>query len=208
MLACFHVNGHAMLRFEVLAGLPGYGPMPLPFAAGAYRGAWSGHSEGFIVRFHPKSRETWVGNFQPETGGWRGILRHPNGNHLVVVASGFGYIVDPETCQLVSMLDGCIQHALALPDLDAIIFSDGLRFEAITSGGVWWQSSRISWDEIRNIKIEGAILHGEASSVPAPSDGDWVPFTLDLTTGQCEGGVFEQKMRRAVRVTRTRNSLD
>ena len=192
-----------MLRYEVLLDLPAYGPMPLPFSAGEWAGAWGGHREGLVVRFHPNTGEAWVGNFQPGSSGWEGVLEHPNGQHLIVVARGQGYVVDPEGHQLLSRLSGNIQHVVPLPELGALVFSGGLGFEAIKKDGIWWQSPRISWDEIRNIKVEGTILRGEAST-PTPDGNKWAPFTVDLMTGQCEGGIYQDQIRRAIPVKPSR----
>ncbi len=165
--------------------------------ANAWQGAWSGHSEGLVVCFYPDSADTWIANFQPGSGsGWEGVLEHPDKHHVMAFARGQGYIVDPSLRRLVSTLSGSIQHVIGLPHLEAIAISDGLGFEAIKADGVWWRSTRISWDEIRVLKLEGTVLRGEAS-VP---EGDWVPFTLDLATGRCEDGIYEYQMRRAIPV--------
>ena len=184
-------------RYQILPGLPPDGPTAVPIGADGWTGAWGGHREGLVIRFYPDTSETWVANFQPGSGGWEGVLEHPNGKHLIVLARCQGYVVDPATRQRVQTFSGCIQHVIELPDLDAIVFSDGLGFEAIKSDGIWWRSPRISWDEIRNIKVEGTILRGEASS-PIGGGNTWVPFTLDLMTGQCEDGVYERDMQRAI----------
>jgi hypothetical protein len=129
------------------------------------------------------------------------VLEHPNGQHLIVVARGHGYVVDPKARQVVSRFAGDIQHVVPLPELGALVFSDGLGFEAIEKDGLWWQSPRISWDEIRNIKVEGTILRGEAS-MPTPDGNKWAPFTVDLMTGQSENGTYQ--IRRAIPVKPSR----
>jgi hypothetical protein len=161
----------------------------------------SGHREGFVVRFNPDTPDEWVGNFQPGYGGWEGVLVHPDGKHAIVVSGGEGYVVDPRTRELAHVFFNSIQYAIELPYLQAVILSDGIRFEAIRGDGIWWTSPRISWDEIRAIKIEGTILRGEASS-PVGDSNAWVPFTLDLLTGRCEDGVYDRDMRRAIPVRR------
>lgn len=192
-----------MLRYEVLPGLPAAGPMSLPINAGEWAGAWGGQREGFVVRFHPNTGEAWVGNFQPGSNGWEGVLEHPNGQHLIVVARGQGYIVDPQAHQVVSRFSRDVQHVIPLPELGAIVFSDGLGFEAIKEDGMWWQSPRISWDEIRNINVEGTILRGEAS-MPMPDGNTWVSFTVDLMTGHSEDGTYQSQIRRSIPVKPSR----
>jgi hypothetical protein len=184
-----------LLRHEVLPGLPPYGPTATPFGCDdGFLGGWSGHCEGFVVRFYPQAGEPWVGNFQPGTAGLDGALHHPDGQHLIIFARGQGYVLDPETRHLALTFAGSIQHAIELRDPKAIVFCDGLRFEAINRDGVWWTSPRISWDEIRNIRVEGMVLRGEASE---PGCELWHPFTVDLMTGRCEDGIYEEQMRRA-----------
>src|SRR3990172_3937129 len=103
-----------MPRYQVLPGLPADGPVAVPFGAGGWTGAWRGHREGFVVRFYPETNETWVANFQPGLGRWEGVLEHPNGKHLIVLARGQGYVVDPAARQLVQTLSGSIQHVVEL----------------------------------------------------------------------------------------------
>jgi hypothetical protein len=193
-----------MPRYEILPGLPGLGPLPLPFGAGGSIGGWSGHGEGFVVRFDPQEGRPWVGNFQPGNGsvGWEGVLEHPNGKDVIVVARGQGYVVDPEAQQLVSIISGYIEHVIRLPELGAVAIFDGLGIEAINYDGRWWRTQRISWDEIRNIKVEGTILRGEAST---PDGQEWAPFTVDLMTGECKDGIYEETMRGAMRFKPSRD---
>lgn len=182
-----------MLRYQVLPGLPAYGPMAVPFGG-------SGHREGLVVRFNPDTAEAWVGNFQPGVIGLEGVREHPNGKHAIVVSHGQGYVVDPVTRELETILGHSIRHAIELPQLQAVVFCDGIGFEAIRRDGIWWTSPRISWDEVRNIGVEGPVLRGEAFSPCHSKDGIWVPFTLDLMTGRCEDGIYERDMRNAISI--------
>ncbi|WP_374368853.1 hypothetical protein [Dongia sp.] len=173
-------------RFEILPGFPTTGPLPQAIGNGE---SWGGHSEGFVVRFYPSSGAPWVGNFKPWASGaylWHGVAEHPDGQHLIVVARGMAYLVDPENPESAKYVDANIQHVISLPELGAVLISDGLSFTAIRKDGVWWESDRISWDEFRNIRIENETLHGDASS----PDETWWPFSLDLLTGRSEGGSF------------------
>jgi hypothetical protein len=43
--------------------------------------------------------------------------------------------------------------------------------------------------------IEGHKLYGDALT---PIGEMWVPFTVDLRTGECQDGVYEADMRRAI----------
>jgi hypothetical protein len=64
-----------MASFEILPGLPPYGP-----PAEAFPGNYGKHREGFVVRFTPDEGESWAGNFQPGARGCDGVFAHPNAN--------------------------------------------------------------------------------------------------------------------------------
>jgi len=66
--------------------------------------------------------------------------------------------------------------------------------ETINKEGRWWRTPRISWDGIRHIKIEGANLYGEAFT---PVGEMWVPFAVDLRTGECAGSAYEARHARS-----------
>src|SRR5262245_11223124 len=79
-------------KYELLPGLPPYGPLAEPFTAtgqGTYR-------EGLVVRFETDDGQSWVGNFQRGYSGFEMAIDHPNGREVVVIAGGQGYVVNPE----------------------------------------------------------------------------------------------------------------
>jgi hypothetical protein len=129
--------------------LPPYGA-PARFFSADGTGA---HREGFVIRFLPQSGEPWVGNFQPGSSGPDTVLEHPEGRHLIAVSKGKGYVVDPEAGALVARLGGDLEHVIPIPSLGTIVFSDGIRFQAIGADGVRWTSPRVSWDGVRNLEV-------------------------------------------------------
>ena len=177
-----------MARFEILSGLPAYGPTAEAFSATGP----GKHREGFVVRFGANAESEWVGNFQPGLGGLSGVFEHPNGTELIVIASGRGYIVDPSSRQCSSTFGAHIQSAFEIQDRRMIIFGNGLWFEAIGTSGRVWRSDRVSWDGMRNLSIDGLTLSGEAYDI---SD-NWVPFELDIASGNFTGGSYNGLQRR------------
>jgi hypothetical protein len=173
------------IRYEILPGLPPYGPPALTFSSTG-RGK---HQEGFVVRFFTASGEEWVGNFISGLDGISGVFPHPNGHHLIVFSAGQGYVVDPETRQCVHTFSGQALDVIPIPQLEAFVVGNGLWFEAIDRNGLWWRSRRISWDGMRNIKVADVSLSGEAYD-PLSGTEEWRPFTLDLTTGEAKGGSY------------------
>lgn len=181
------------MRFEKLPGLPPYGPTALAFGG-------PDHREGLVIRFCAATG-TWIGNFHGGYGRAEAVLEHPDKRHIVVLYCGQGYMVDPDAPRAVSTFGGGVQEVFSVPEFDAILFVDDLGLETINGQGLWWRSSRISWDGIRRISIDGVTLHGEAFT---PVGEIWVPFTVDLRTGECRDGIYEADMRRARRVHRPR----
>jgi hypothetical protein len=171
-----------MARFEVLSGLPPYGPLAESFSATGH----GRHREGFVVRFVSKSGDQWVGNFQPGLGGCSIVLEHPDGTNLIVIAGGQGYVVDPECRQCLAMFGADIQSTFHSPEIAAFIFENGLWFEAIGRSGHLWRSERISWDGMKDLVVDGLAVTGSAWHY---SDR-WLPFRLNLMNGDFTGGSY------------------
>jgi hypothetical protein len=169
-------------NFVVLTGLPPYGPPAEPFSATGC----GVHSEGFVVRFTDSQGLDWIGNFQPGLGGTSSAVEHPDGRRVLVIASGQGYVVDPDDRSHRDYLGSQIEDILPVASLGVLI-GNGLWFEAIGPGGSLWISDRISWDGMQGLKIEGQSLIGESWD---PLTDKWVSFELDLVTGHSLGGSF------------------
>jgi hypothetical protein len=181
--------------FEILPGLPPYGPAAEPFpedGGQAYR-------EGLVVEFRPRGRPSWVANFQKGASGVDAVVRHPDQDHVIVVAGGTGFIVDPvsrrQTHQF--LLSGAISFLQSLPELNLVVVGDGLRIAACLADDTGWCTERISWDGMRNITVSGSTLRGEAWS---PVSDRWYPFVVDLLTGKMSGAIYPQEMANAIRI--------
>ncbi len=171
-----------MSLYEILPGLPPYGPEALPFSATG-RGT---HSEGFVIRFLPYTDISWVGNFQKGWHNYCDVIPHPNGEQFIVIAGGQGYVVTPADPTKWTGLSSSITFARAIMDLDAVLIGNDLWFELLGKDSLIWQTPRISWDEMRELKIKGLTLTGLASDL-----GDaWVEFAVDLVEGTVTGGSY------------------
>ena len=173
-----------MLKFKILEYRDPYAPLPEHFGGERY-------AEGLVVEFYPDNGEKWVGNFLKSSNGSTDIIEHPDGRSIIVVASGAGYVIDPEKHSLVSVIGHLIGNIIPIPEFKEIIFEDlGLWLIAIGVEGVRWHTRRISWDGIRSLSRLGRTLYGE---VRDPYDESWHPFTVDLTNGDTEGGSYWEK---------------
>jgi hypothetical protein len=183
------------MRFEVLPGLPPYGPPALSFTE---RGDHE-FREGLVVRFYPRNSDPWVGNFLGGIANYTSVFDHPNGTDVVVVAWGNTCIVDPEHRAIRDRIASDAGRAIPVPALGLIVFQGLVDFSAVQSDNSRWISPRISWDSFRNINVQETKLTGEAWT---PIGDIWVPFILDLRTGRCTDGIYEIDMARALPVTR------
>lgn len=183
------------MRFEVLPGLPPYGPMAVSFT----RNGASEHREGLVVRFYPKGSDPWVGNFLGGMTACTAVLDHPNDSDVIIVAQGDACIVDPEQRTIRDRIASDITTVIPLPSLGSVVFQGLTDFTAVRADGSGWSSPRISWDGFRNTEVREAELFGEAYT---PNGDDWVPFRLCLLTGECRDGVYSQEMAHAVPISK------
>ena len=173
-----------MNRWEVLSGLPAYGPPALNFSATGQ----GKHREGLVVRFTTESGDPWVGNFQPGMTGFCWVVQHPDKEHVIVVAGGEAYAVNTCTKTCVLTFGGQIMWAADIPESGLLLFASLTDVLAVRKTGIAWRSRRISWDGMRDMRIEGSWLIGEAySPISHPS---WRPFRVEVTTGRAEGGTY------------------
>lgn len=168
------------MKFRSLPGLPAVGDLPIQFSASGT----GTHSEGFVAEFVPTGGQAWIGNFQRGLTNFDQVIEHPNGSSVIVIAGGECYIVDPEAKRSIENFGGDLISAWEIPDHDLVVLGSPINFEAIGSSGRSWQSKRISWDGFRNISLNGMTLTGEAWGF----EDIWIPFTLDITTGNHAGG--------------------
>jgi hypothetical protein len=181
------------MSFEILPGLPPYGPPAISFTRHGSRE----FREGLVVRFCPSGSEPWIGNFLGGSTSCKAVLQHPNGSDVIVVADGEAHIVAPRSRELRDRFGDDIEEVRPLPALRSILFRRLTHFETIAADNSRWCSQRISWDGFRNVDVRGTMIVGEAWTAV---DEAWVPFTLDLATRQVRNAIYDMDMARAVRV--------
>jgi hypothetical protein len=168
--------------FEVLPGLPPYGPRAIQCPAG-----W-GHDakEGFVVAFHLTSSQRWVGNFGRGLSHVDTVLAMPAVGKLAVIAGGALYEVDPKIPGPVEQAACCVTDTLEAPDAEKLILVwNHIELGCWGARGEVWNTGRISWDGFRNLKIDAGRITGDAWS---PMGDRWFPLSVDINTGVVEGG--------------------
>jgi hypothetical protein len=123
------------IAFQVLLGVPPYGPLPQQFGAtGEGR-----YLAGFVVEFRDENG-AWVGNFMGGATGFNTVFECPYGRSVAVIAAGQGYMVDPRVQKVTSMFGGTIT-GVAHTGADRVVFSTFADFEAYGARGRIWQQS-------------------------------------------------------------------
>lgn len=173
-------------KFQILDALPAYGPMYIPVTEDGK----PYYSEGFVVKFFKTNGDNWVANFQPGLKRFSEVFDFRNSNKLIVIAGGLGYVMDPDSVKPIGTFGASLDNAIRLNE-DKIIASDDTLVREISSTGEQWRSPRISWDGIKEIKLENGLLTG-LSYDPMNDDDEWVPFSINLTTRDIEGGSYRR----------------
>ena len=173
-----------MSKWELLAGLPPYGPPAIGFSA-----TGQGKHREDSPLLSTGGAETWVGNFQPGFSSLHEAVEHPNGVEIVVVAGGTAYVVSPTSKMCIQTFGGQIEWTKAVPEHRLVLFASLTDVIAIGVDGVRWRSRRISWDGLRELVVSNAELTGEAYS---PLDDRWHPFGMDVVTGEATGGSYNE----------------
>lgn len=172
-----------MLPFRTLPGLPPYGPPAQCFSDTGH----GKHSEGFVVEFFPGEDRRWVGNFHRGFTKCDRVLPHLDNRHVIVVAGGTAYVIDPVGRSLVETFGADIEYFTKIDDLNVLVLGSGTCFTFIFANGFRTSSERVSWDGIRKVAVEGAKLYGEAYD---PMQDAWIPFDVDILDGTVNGGSF------------------
>lgn len=176
-------------KYKELPGLPGTGPPALPFPSSG-----PGYSEGYVVEFYPEAKGAWVGNFGRGGSCYDTVMEHPNGQHLIVFAGGQGYVIDPKTRMEIDIFGGYITLCSNLSDDPSMLVFVGLFYiEILDRWATVKRTEKISWDGMRNIRLEGDRLYGEAWDL----NDSWVPFEVNLRDATHVGGSF--RLHREVR---------
>ncbi|MBS1822051.1 MAG: hypothetical protein JST61_08785 [Acidobacteria bacterium] len=140
---------------------------------------------------------------KPETGGTflatcalgftdrsmpTGVYACPNPGELCAVAGGYAYIVDtlhPQRSTHIRLKPVVEVRAVASQNL--LLFVGFHNILAWGTGGEAWHTQRLSWEGLRITGVEGDALHGTGWNMLTDKD---VPFTVDLKTGQHQGGGY------------------
>ena len=116
------------------------------------------------------------------------IFACPHPDHLLAVAGGYAYVIDtlaPDHCVHLPLRP--VTQILSAPSAGLILLAGFHNVLALDANGIRWQSERLSWEGISLTHTDAHHLHGTGWNLHADRD---VPFTVNLLTGEHEGGGF------------------
>jgi hypothetical protein len=117
-----------------------------------------------------------------------GVFTCPNPNEICAVAGGYAYVIDttePERCTHIGLKP--VVEVRQLVAQKFLLFVGFHSMMAWGRNGLAWESTRLSWEGIRITSIDGDVLHGFGWNLMTDKE---VVFSLDLLTGQHQGGGF------------------
>lgn len=172
--------------YEILNALPTYGPMYVPVTGDdePY------YSQGFTVRFYKDDKSDWVANFKPGWTGLNAVYELDNQQNVLVIAGGTCYIMNPNDSKPIEVFG--VGYETVIKTLDGrLILQDLTYITVIEPNGEYWNTERISWDGLKDLKLEGNLITG-LSFDPMDDKEEWVKFVLDLETRKVTGGSYRQ----------------
>ena len=117
-----------------------------------------------------------------------GIFACPRPQEMCAVAGGYAYIIDtaqPEHCTHIAMKP--VADVRALPEQRLLLFTGFHSMIAWGQHGFAWETAKLSWEGVRITNIENSTLHGFGWDLMTAKE---VAFSIDLLTGQHQGGGF------------------
>jgi len=173
-------------RYEILDGLPTYGPMYIPISESGEEFYY----EGFVVRFYKDDGSNWVGNFKTGWTQYSSVFAILDTDKIIVIANGQGYIMTTENQKPIATFGLAITELLKTND-NRFIAADQTDLEIIEHDGFIWRTERISWDGIKDLTLENNIVTGLSFDPMNDADG-WVKFSVNLDTKEVKGGSYNR----------------
>jgi hypothetical protein len=115
-----------------------------------------------------------------------GVWACPNADEMCAVAGGYAYVVDtlrPERCVQIPLKP--VAEVRVAAEAGLLVFVGFHTLVAWGANGLAWETRRVSWEGVRVTEIGGDMLRGFGWDLMADRE---VAFTVDLRTGECQGG--------------------
>lgn len=148
-------------------------------------------SGGLTIVVRPSGGSQWLGVFEEGYASGSvisGAYSCPSPDYFCLVSSGSGYIVNarnPDEFERVPTFP--IVHVLPGPEEGLLVFADFTKACAYDRNGLRWATRSLSWDGLRNLRLQGRQLLGEGWDSPGAA---WSEFTVELQSGEAHGSIF------------------
>lgn len=123
-----------------------------------------------------------------------GVFACPNPSDLCAVAGGYAYVIDatqPERSTHIGLRP--VVEVRQLPEQGLLLFLGFHTIVAWGREGLLWETARLSWEGVRITGVENNVLHGLGWDMMTDKE---VPFSVDLLTGQHQGGGYWSRTQR------------
>lgn len=176
-------------QFEVLPGLPGYGPMYISVT----ENDTPYFSEGYVLRIFKTDGSSWVANFKPGRYSFSRAFDYPDKQRIVVIAGGQGYIITPNNERSKATFGGHITEVLQT-EFGVLVCAARTHLIIVdVSKNVVWETERLSLDGIKDLTISGRFVSGLSLDI-RQEDDVWLPFTVDLVNEEVDGGAYREML--------------
>jgi hypothetical protein len=117
-----------------------------------------------------------------------GVFACPAADDMLAVAGGYAYLVNtttPETCVHLPLRP--VTQIVSAADEGLILLAGFHTVAAVGAAGLLWETGNLSWEGVKLGEVRGGKLHGEGWHMQTDRE---LPFTIDLRTGEHQGGGF------------------
>ena len=146
------------------------------------------YSEGFAVRFQRTDGTEWVANFQPGWTDLKTIIELTETTNLLVIAFGTCYLMSPDQTKPLAVF-GVGYSTIFTTANNRLILQDQTDLTIVEPNGNYWDTERISWDGLKELKLERNTVTGLAYDPMCDAD-EWVKFSYNIDTRELIGGSY------------------
>jgi len=118
-----------------------------------------------------------------------GVFACPAPDDMLAVAGGYAYLVNtttPDHCVHLPLRP--VTKIVSAVDEGLVLLAGFHTVAAVGATGLLWETAKLSWEGITLSEIRDGRLFGEGWNMHTNRE---VPFSVDLRTGEHEGGGFK-----------------
>lgn len=164
-------------QYEILEGLPPYGTMAISISED--RTVF--YAEGFPVRLYKSDGSEWVANFFPGQSNLKEIHELNDSPHLLVIAYGICYIINPDQTTPISVFGTNCSQVFKTAD-GRFVLHNQTELILVEPTGAYWISESISMEQLKDLKLENNVVTGLSFDYSINQREEWIHFSLHLET--------------------------